>query len=640
MELTHPNALNWPHLLCGEPACGILLDREPEEWVAEYEAWHRTRPGNRQQGAYYTPAPIAAYLTRRTLGERLNKQRVAIEKAMAARQWDQAQALLKTARHWQIMDPACGSGIFLLEALKHGLAFEHGLPEPLRIAQPARHIVAHQLHGVDVDPLAVAVARLRLSQWALRLDGQKQGDLALELPNIRCEDTLLSGNPALQAGRWDIILGNPPYLSEVRRQSGLFRKLARQGDYYRAKMDLCDAFLAWSLDHMQPDGLLGLVMPAYWTQRSSTRPLREHLTTAGTLKEVWQLDAGSLFAAAPGHHTSLLIWENRPGPDQQLLFGQEAPVEESRLQAGRWILQPGSGKLLIAGNDTTGVLSRLSACPPLLAPETICQGVVIPQGRLKARDQARLNDRPLPEAGFLLTDEEVMALGLSEAERGRLRPFHAPAGFAAFTGWDRPADYRLIYGDRRFRKEMAEHPELYPRLKKHLDDMAAVNTSAFAPYGLHRPRQPEVFDTPHKLLCPRQVAAPAVAPVRAPAYVAEGFYVLQCPPEDLDWICAVLNSDLAAFWFYHQKRKGMRLQIDKDVLAAFPAPPHLTPKARDTLTALSRMLQRPDLSPRDRRERMKALNETVLAAYHLTARDASVFDRHRRAGDNDPPKGT
>jgi hypothetical protein len=60
--------------------------------------------------------------------------------------------------------------------------------------------------------------------------------------------------------------------------------------------------------------------------------------------------------------------------------------------------------------------------------------------------------------------------------------------------------------------------------------------------------------------------------------VNEGFYILrpaEVTAQKAQALVVLLNSTLAWFWFYHQKRKGHRLQIDKDVLLAFPAPEKL-----------------------------------------------------------------
>ncbi len=569
-----------------------LWAREPEAWVADYEAWHRRQPGNRSRGAYYTPRPVAAYLTARTLGDRLDKLAIRARQCQAAGNLAQANTLLTEAENWRILDPACGAGVFLLEALLALHAF-HAAVSDLRPAPPARQLLG-RLHGTDIDPLAAAVCQARLYHWACRLDGVPPDDAPpAGQTTIRCGDTLAQATDR----HWDFILGNPPYLSEVRGAKGRFRALAKHSGYYQAKMDLCDAFLAWSLAALQPNGLLAFVLPEYWLQRSSTAPLRQRLLAQGRMLESWHFGENSLFATAPGHHSHLLVWQKtgQPHPpDGNVLIGRgdHRPPQAKHLQPGRLTLHPTHHKLIIGPPDAIALLIRLEEAPPLLEADAIQQGLVMPQGRLKRRDQARLAGsapgRPCPEAGFLLTESEVTRLQPTPQESAWLRPFYTPPGFQPFTGFNRDADYRIIYADAAFRREITDHPQAFARLKAHLDGFSPINTAAFAPYGLHRPRQAHWFETPHKLLCPRQVAAPAFAPVGHPAYVGEGFYLLRLPLDKLHAVCALLNSTLAWFWFYHHKRKGHRLQIDKDVLAAFPAPRHPQPEAWARLDALAR----------------------------------------------------
>ena len=228
-----------------------------------------------------------------------------------------------------------------------------------------------------------------------------------------------------------------------------------------------------------------------------------------------------------------------------------------------------------------------------------------------------------------MTDAELAGWALTPEEQAVLHPYFRPAGFAAFEGFaKRPPDYRLLYADTAFRKALAENPHAYPNLKAHLDRVACVNTSAFAPSGLHRPRQPEWFTGP-RLLCPRQVPHPSLAWVSKAACVNEGFYILKPDPADGPWMTALLNSTLAWFWFYHHKRKGQQLQIDKDVLAPFPAPPTCTPELRKQLTRLHN-----NWGAGDPDQNQQALDVLIAKAYGLEASTQRMLSdwRHGMTG--------
>src|SRR5262249_52442662 len=138
-----------------------------------------------------------------------------------------------------VVDPACGSGAYLLGVL-HEL---HALTRLLdtRAEQPTARsnyrrklqIIQHNLYGVDIDEFAVNIARLRL--W-LSLAVEYEGETPEPLPNLDFKiergDSLTAPDPRMgiqrhplggDAGQrrvppeprrgFDIIITNPPYLS-------------------------------------------------------------------------------------------------------------------------------------------------------------------------------------------------------------------------------------------------------------------------------------------------------------------------------------------------------------------------------------------------------------------------------------------
>jgi adenine-specific DNA-methyltransferase len=415
-------------------------------------------------------------------------------------------------------------------------------------------------------------------------------------------------------------------VSETRKQSKRFKALQQdEKRYYRAKMDLCDAFVMWSVEHLTGHGQLALVLPEYWTQRSSSYALRTQLWQQGQLQEFWRFGADKVFKNAPGHHPSLLIWRKKPSHSvertQRVSMGvvtNTATLSAEQLQSVVFTLDESSGKLLYGNPVELALLQKLACLPPLLNAQEIQQGIVIPQGRLKKADAQRLSahlQEPVYEnAGvFLLDEEKIHQLGLTDAERQLLKPYYFPAGFRLFQGFQEvQAQVYIIYTDRENKKLIETYPQHYPSLRAHLDYYRAINTSAFAPYGLHRPRQPQWFEDERKILCPRQVRVPAFAVVSFTAYVNEGFYSIRPACEDPHYLCALFNSKLAWFWFYHHKRKGNRLQIDKEVLSVFPRPPQQPGMDLDAAKQLAI-----ELSQHFDRDKWQCLNELIYQLYKL-----------------------
>lgn len=618
-----------------------LLHQPHEQWVMDYErfqaqlARQERKQGKTQDGVFYTPPNIAAYLAHRTLGRILERQFQAIEQAMQDNQPDKAQEILWHVQKLKIIDPACGTGVFLVEVLRLLADFYRRIQQrfsTISCPNNADTVLRNQLYGVDLDPVSVAITEFRLAQTVCRLDQKNWRDFEnYQSQHYVCADTLT--NQPFPSLEWDFVLGNPPYVSEVRKQSGRLKPLQQDGSFYQAKMDLCDAFTAWGVERLKTGGQLAYVLPEYWMQRTSSGPLRELLWRKGTCEEIWTFGQTTVFKDAPGHHTALLIWIKQgerggqsPVLRQSMHWGQPddfRALSESMLRPALLLKDSRSGKFLLGNEVEINLLNRLAALPPLLSSQQIQQGVVLPQGRLKKSDWQKLPERLKeaysPDAGiFLLSESEIEALSVNEAEQALLRPYYGPAVFEAFAGFNhQPPQYQLIYTDQTVRRLFLSDAGQYPVLKAHLDRFASILTSAFKPYGLHRPRQPKWFEEGRKIFCARQVIRPAFAVVSHPAYVTEGFYSI-LPEENADFLCAILNSRLAWFWFYHQKRKGHRLQIDKEVLLAFPQPNHRDERVTEQLITISQALAGSELTETERKALTEELNRLVNQLYELT----------------------
>ncbi|WP_411868850.1 BREX-6 system adenine-specific DNA-methyltransferase PglX [Vulcanococcus limneticus] len=126
---------------------------------------------------------------------------------------DQAVELAPASvREWKILDPAVGSGHFLVVALRLLLALfqeearHRGLQDAPDWSDRAivEHVLSHTLHGIDIDPRAVQIAAASLWLKGKGLCPEIQPEkLNLVAPNLRLAD-LPDDDPALVELRSDI----------------------------------------------------------------------------------------------------------------------------------------------------------------------------------------------------------------------------------------------------------------------------------------------------------------------------------------------------------------------------------------------------------------------------------------------------
>ena len=139
-----------------------VLDYEPAP--AGSAALVRTRDVRKSSGSFYTPRAVATFLVRR-----------ALEPLVRARRADEILSL-------RVLDPAMGSGAFLVAACRYlasateealieeGRWHEHDVTPADRVAL-RRQIASRCLFGVDLNPMAVQLARLSL--WLATLASDK-----------------------------------------------------------------------------------------------------------------------------------------------------------------------------------------------------------------------------------------------------------------------------------------------------------------------------------------------------------------------------------------------------------------------------------------------------------------------------------
>jgi hypothetical protein len=154
-----------------------------------------------------------------------------------------------------MIDPTCGSGHFVLGAF-HRLLAEWDAQAPVRDRRERVRLALSAVHGVDLNPFAVAIARFRLFTAAVKASGfttlieVEQYELPLNLaigdalikhrqqsiPGIDQDDALANFHYApedvqdfpgiLDEGRYHVVVGNPPYITvKDKKLNQLYREL-------------------------------------------------------------------------------------------------------------------------------------------------------------------------------------------------------------------------------------------------------------------------------------------------------------------------------------------------------------------------------------------------------------------------------
>lgn len=336
---------------------------------AEVERKTGTTGRRKRDGVVYTPDYIARFIVEQTLGTHLREIFTSIvaqfaqkganvddyeaikwkRKSAEREAWEAYRDRLKTLR---IVDPACGSGVFLV------MAFDYMKSELKRVNEkiadlkggalglfdPDSEILTNNLFGVDVNSESIEIAKLSLWVKTARrgkpldsLDANlKVGDSLIEDSNyayLAHGFTWATAFPEVFAeGGFDIVLGNPPYVRmELLKKMKPY--LENRFEVVSDRADLYCYFFERGLKLLKPGGRLGYISSSTFFKTGSGKPLRDFLRTQATLETVVDFGDLQIFEGVTTYPAILTMRREVPGKDHNLRFWKVETLPETNFRA-------------------------------------------------------------------------------------------------------------------------------------------------------------------------------------------------------------------------------------------------------------------------------------------------------------------
>jgi hypothetical protein len=264
---------DWTRYFCAAPLRNLGADILGRTYERSLE--RRDRGARKSGGVYYTPDHVVRYMVESTIGALL-------------------EAREPNDEVLRVLDPACGSGSFLLGAFDCLLARHRG---------NAVQILLDGVFGVDLDERAVDITKLSLALRALEHEGVRHeaesatSALARLEANVRRGDSLVDTSfdyaksfPEVFArGGFDAVVGNPPYVSYGGRQAVDIPAELRE--YFARRYESGGWSSAHSLfiERSAKDlsrRLVSFIVPDQVGHLAGYRSLRELLAREGNVAEV------------------------------------------------------------------------------------------------------------------------------------------------------------------------------------------------------------------------------------------------------------------------------------------------------------------------------------------------------------------
>ncbi len=410
-----------------------ITDLEVMEAHAEQRESLTELTRRKRDGVYYTPEWVTHYIVEETVGARLaeireglgfekftavtdeqigeyrkdrRKSKIVGEYVDALREYSERLNQLK------VVDPACGSGAFLIQAFKHLYEQRQWLSRELqRVTGEADvfdthtamlDILSKNLYGVDINPESVEITRLAL--WLYT--ALPNCPLTSLDRNVRCGNSLIRPDFSLQINvnmdlfgedekdrintfdwkeefpeifkkddpGFDCVIGNPPYvkLQHFRRiQEDTANYLLNAGDRKGAPLyestqtgnfDLYLPFIEQGVELLNRRGKMGYIAPNVWLVNEYGRGLRKKLKRTRRLERWIDFKSHQVFQEAITY-TALQFFTGSENDGVRCVFAPEGKKDimaldwrgvedlvlyEDLADETGWVLMPNSERVLLS----------------------------------------------------------------------------------------------------------------------------------------------------------------------------------------------------------------------------------------------------------------------------------------------------
>ena len=299
------------------------------------EEFDQKKSKRKKDGIFYTPQYITKYIVensiknwlddkRKELGEddlpKLNEKDYIFDIAKKnytknyRKHIEFWQQYREAVRNIKIIDPACGSGAFLITAFEFLLNYNKYLDDKIfdlvgtsdLFSDRTKEILQNNIFGVDLNKESVEITKLSL--WLKTADKNKT--LASLENNIKCGNSLIdepeiAGNLAFNwekefpevftNGGFDIVVGNPPYGVNFDDKT---KKYLLEFDKLVPDYEIYIYFISLYRKILKNNGYLSYIFPNTFLSTLFGKKYRENLFNTITVKEIIDLSNDNTFVDA------------------------------------------------------------------------------------------------------------------------------------------------------------------------------------------------------------------------------------------------------------------------------------------------------------------------------------------------------
>ncbi|MGI6096236.1 MAG: Eco57I restriction-modification methylase domain-containing protein [Lachnospiraceae bacterium] len=389
-----------------------------------------------------------------------------------------------------------------------------------------------------------------------------------------------------EKGGFDIVIGNPPYIGEEGNKE-IFQEVANTAfgkKYYIGKMDFWYFFTSKGMQLLSPKGSLSFIAPNNWMTTAGGKNMRKHIAEQGKLKKFVTFNNVMVFESASQQTMIFLIQNEKQNSEYAISYKAVGNRSLNASELSQFLNSNNIGTMYTAKYDPiinldgrtiqfldtsiTDITDKMKSVKCFhLENNEVLNGIHPHHAEVTKKMLPMLPDSNVGDGIFILSSNEVDALGLDAKEKSLLHPYYDSKNISRYY-FNPEFAKQIIYTTSDFKDVVLM--DSYPKLKKHLDFYVDVITSDNRPYGLHRARKQEFFEEP-TIISLRKCSIPQFSYVDAPAYVTAEWYLIKTSKVSMKYLTCLLNSTLIKFWLLKMgKMQGSIYQVDKEPLVNIP----------------------------------------------------------------------
>ena len=321
-----------------------------------------TTEKRKKDGVFYTPEYITDYICRNAILSFLSKDGTAKSIPNLIKEYESTNTLDELdykLKNIKILDPACGSGSILNKAVDillniheayHNIKYsnDQSLNPFMDNLENRKQIISNNIFGVDLNDESVEITKLSLFLKLATTSGIKQG---FKLPNldknIKCGNSLVNDKSIEEKsfnwheefkeifddGGFDIVVGNPPYVSIGKSKYSKEYKDYLKNNYETAfqKYDLYVLFMELSLNILKNEGELCYIVPFPLLNQDYGLKLRQLILNNCEIKEIFDLSDYKIFKDAEVRNIIITLKKNIQNNNNDNLIRIKKQINEPQI---------------------------------------------------------------------------------------------------------------------------------------------------------------------------------------------------------------------------------------------------------------------------------------------------------------------